>query len=54
MELEDFSKNSRIIVVITNEIVAGLIVDSSSEVLKIDKENIDKPPINEGNEFIEY
>lgn len=54
MELEDLSKNSRIIVVIANEIVAGLMVDSSSEVLEIDKENIDKPPITERNEFIEY
>lgn len=54
MELEDLSKNSRIIVVIANDIVAGLIVDSSSEVLEIDKENIDKPPTTERNEFIEY
>lgn len=54
MELEHFSKNSRIIVVTANEIVAGLIVDSSSEVLEIDKESIDKPPINERNEFIDY
>ncbi len=44
MEFRDLSKNSRIIVVKANEIVVGLIVDSSSEVLEIDKENIDKPP----------
>ena len=54
MKLEDLSKNSRVIVVMANETVVGLIVDSSSEVLKIDKENIDKPPINENNQFIEY
>ncbi len=54
MEFRDLSKNSRIIVVKANEIVVGLIVDSSSEVLEIDKENIDKPPTNENNKFIEY
>ena len=54
MKSEAFSENSRIIVVKINEIVVGLIVDSSSEVLEIDKENIDKSPINENNQFTEY
>ena len=34
--------------------MAGLIVDSSSEVLEIPRDNIDKPPYNENNQFIEY
>ena len=54
MESRELDKNSRIIVVAANEIVAGLIVDSSSEVLEIDKENIDNPPTTESNLFIEY
>lgn len=54
MEPEDSDENSRIVVVAVNELVAGLIVDSSSEVLEIDKENIDKPPTNENNKSIEY
>lgn len=54
MEREESDINSRIVVVAINEIVAGLIVDSSSEVLEIDKENIDKPPTTENNEIMEY
>jgi purine-binding chemotaxis protein CheW len=54
MESDDSYKNSRIVVVSINEIVVGLMVDSSSEVLEIDKENIDKPPANGDNQFIEY
>lgn len=54
MDQSDEGENSRIIVVTENEIVAGLVVDSSSEVLEIDKENIDKPPYTEGNQYIEY
>lgn len=54
MELKDYDKNSRIVVVALNEIVAGLIVDSSSEVLEIDEKNIDKPPTSGDNKFIEY
>ncbi|NMB08984.1 MAG: chemotaxis protein CheW [Tissierellia bacterium] len=54
METKDIDRNSRIIVVSSNEIYAGLIVDTSSEVLEIDKENIDKPPTDENDEFIDY
>lgn len=54
MKASDVGKNSRVIVVTENEIVVGLIVDSSSEVLEIDKENIDKPPTVEDNQYIEY
>ena len=54
MRTKDLDRNSRVIVVSSNEIFAGLIVDTSSEVLEIDKENIDKPPTNENDEYIEY
>lgn len=46
--------NSRIIIVKEDDIVVGLMVDSSKEVLEIDDENIDKPPTNEDNSFIKY
>ena len=54
METRDLDRSSRIIVVSSNEIFAGLIVDTSSEVLEIHKENIDKPPTNENEEYIDY
>src|SRR5690606_18682879 len=47
MSLKDIDKNTRIIVVNEKDIVAGLIVDSSSEVLEIYSENIDEVPSNE-------
>lgn len=54
MEAKELDRNSRVIVVSQEEIVIGLIVDTSSEVLEIDKENIDKSPTNENDEFIDY
>ncbi|NLJ99363.1 MAG: chemotaxis protein CheW [Tissierellia bacterium] len=54
IELKEHDKNSRIIVVSMDDIVAGLIVDSSSEVIEIDRENIDPPPRTEGNESTEF
>lgn len=54
MKPKELDRNSRIIVVSLNEIIVGLIVDASSEVLEIDKEDIDKPPTNEKEEFTEY
>lgn len=54
METRDLDRGSRIIVVSSNEIFAGLIVDTSSEVLEIHRENIDKPPTNENEEYIDY
>ncbi|MFA7533944.1 MAG: chemotaxis protein CheW [Tissierellaceae bacterium] len=41
MELKEIDNNSRIIIVTEDDIVAGLIVDSSSEVMEIDSGNID-------------
>ena len=54
MKSDVMNKNTRIIIALDSEIVAGLIVDSSSEVLEIEKENIDKPPKNDNNGFIDY
>lgn len=54
MKEDILSTTSRVIVITKNEIVAGLVADSSSEVLEIDKQNIDKPPNAEDNQYIEY
>ncbi|NMA85993.1 MAG: chemotaxis protein CheW [Tissierellia bacterium] len=54
MKFKEVDRNSRIIIVSSDEIFAGLIVDTSSEVLEINKENIDKPPTNENDEYINY
>ncbi len=54
MEPKEIDRNSRIIIVSSDEIFAGLIVDTSSEVLEINKEDIDKPPTNENDEYIDY
>ncbi len=54
MEEHEADKNSRIVIINVEDIVAGLTVDFSSEVLEIHKDNIDKPPSNENNQFIEY
>ncbi|MFA5575828.1 MAG: chemotaxis protein CheW [Tissierellaceae bacterium] len=53
MELKEIDNNSRIIIVTEDEIVAGLIVDSSSEVMEIHNKNIDIMPIAD-NEDISY
>lgn len=39
------TENTRIIIVSVEEITIGLIIDTSSEVLEIDKENIEEPPL---------
>ena len=44
MEDKEINSNSRIIVVSKDDITLGLIVDSSSEVMEIDPNNIDNPP----------
>lgn len=54
MDSKEIDNNSRIIVVSYEEIMAGLIVDSSSEVIEINKENIDNPPSSYENEKLEY
>ena len=51
---KDIDNNSRIIVVSDIEIVAGLIVDSSSEVIQISKDNIDNPPNSSDNDYLNY
>jgi len=40
----DADTNSRIIIVVSNEMLIGLMVDSSSEVTELIKEEIDSPP----------
>lgn len=54
METKEVDNNSRIIVVSEEDIIAGLIVDSSSEVIEINKDNIDNPPTSSENECLDY
>lgn len=54
MEPKEIDNNSRILIVSNDDIVAGLIVDSSSEVIEIYKENIDNPPTSSENEYLSY
>ena len=54
METKESDNNSRIIVVLEEEIMIGLIVDSSSEVIDIDKEDIDNPPTSSENDKLSY
>lgn len=54
METKEEDNNSRIIVVQEEEVMIGLIVDSSSEVIEIDKDNIDNPPTSSENEELSH
>lgn len=54
MEPKEIDNNSRIIIVSWDEIIAGLIVDSSSEVIEIFKDDIDNPPTSSNNENLSY
>lgn len=54
MEAKEVDNDSRIIVVSEEDIMVGLIVDSSSEVIEIDRDNIDNPPISAENEHLSY
>lgn len=54
MDPKEVDNNSRIIVVSNDDIVAGLIVDSSSEVIEIHEESIDNPPTSADNEYLSY
>jgi len=49
MEKKQVDKDSRIIIIKEKEMVVGLMVDSSKDVLDIDEENVDKPPTDESN-----
>lgn len=54
VSITEYDKNSRIVVACMDEVVVGLIVDSSSEVLEIDRVNIDPAPRTEENEYNEF
>ena len=54
MESKEVDGNTRIIVVSEEEVVAGLIVDSSSEVVDIHRDDIDNPPIASETEDLSY
>ena len=54
MELKEIDANSRIIIVFDEEVVAGLIVDSSSEVMEINRDSIDAIPTSTENSGLSY
>ncbi len=54
MPIKEIDNNSRIIIVFEEDIVAGLIVDSSSEVIEIDKDCIDNIPPSNDNDNLVY
>ncbi|MCR2042748.1 chemotaxis protein CheW [Anaerosalibacter massiliensis] len=54
LEFKENDKDTRIIIVKSKEVVVGLVVDLSSEVLEIDNKNIDKPPATENKKMREY
>ncbi|MFA5523340.1 MAG: chemotaxis protein CheW [Tissierellales bacterium] len=45
LDYREVDTNSRIIIVFVNELEIGLLVDSSSEVIEINSEDIDNPPV---------
>lgn len=51
---KDFDDESRIIIVNIHELKVGMIVDSSSEVLKLDREDIDAAPAIRGNTNVDF
>jgi len=54
MDDKDLDKDSRIIICTCKGITAGIIVDSTSEVIRIDDSLIDSPNITEGNKNYKY
>jgi len=44
LEKKEFDEETRIIIVNVNELNIGMVVDSSSEVLQLDRENVDLAP----------
>lgn len=49
-----FDEETRIIIVNVNDLKVGMIVDSSSEVLKLDKSDIDVAPAVRGNLNVDF
>lgn len=46
--------DTRVIVVSDDDIVVGFVVEHSSEVLEIENENIDRPPVSDVNKLSGY
>lgn len=44
LELAEYTDNTRIIIVSTEDLEVGLIVDSANDVIDLDTDNIDTPP----------
>lgn len=45
IEQKEHDSNSRIIIVFVNDLQIGFLVDSSSEVIEINSEDVDSPPV---------
>lgn len=54
MEKKERDTSTRVIIVNSDEISLGLVVDSSSEVIDIAKGNIDNPPSSPDNKLLDY
>ena len=51
---KEVNSSSRVIVVSKDDVKVGLLVDSSSEVIEIDKNDIDNPPSTGNKDFKDY
>jgi len=54
LEKKDFDEETRIIIVNVNELNIGMVVDSSSEVLQLDRERVDAAPSISNNASINF
>lgn len=54
IEKKDFDEETRIIIVNVNELNIGMVVDSSSEVLQLDRERVDAAPSISNNASINF
>ncbi len=54
IEKKEFDEETRIIIVSVNELNIGMVVDSSSEVLQLDRENVDAAPSISNNSTINF
>lgn len=54
MATKEADDNSRIIVISEEDMMIGLIVDTSSEVIEIERDEIDNPPSSNEDESLSY
>lgn len=54
IEKKEFDEETRIIIVSVNELNIGMVVDSASEVLQLDRENVDAAPSISNNTTVNF